>query len=95
MASNKLLIFAIVAAALASVARAKEFKVGDDSGWTIDFNYIAWAQDKVFRVGDTLVFKYEKSSHKVHKLNNSFDFKNCNIPPSNEGLTSCQDQIML
>ena len=33
---------------------ATEFTVGDDSGWTINFDYNAWATDKVFRVGDNL-----------------------------------------
>ena len=33
---------------------ATEFTVGDDSGWTINFDYNAWAKDKVFRVGDNL-----------------------------------------
>ena len=46
-----LAVFTIV---LPAVAMATEFTVGDDSGWTIDFDYQAWAQDKVFRVGDKL-----------------------------------------
>jgi len=33
---------------------ATDYVVGDDKGWTLDFNYTVWAQDKVFRVGDNL-----------------------------------------
>ena len=33
---------------------ATEFSIGDDQGWTINFNYEAWAKEKVFHVGDKL-----------------------------------------
>ena len=46
-----LAVFTIV---LPAVAMATEFTVGDDQGWTINFDYEAWAKDKVFRVGDEL-----------------------------------------
>ncbi|MBA0881374.1 hypothetical protein Goshw_013287, partial [Gossypium schwendimanii] len=42
MASNKLLI----AIFLPAMAMAIDYIVGDDSGWTINFNYQAWAKDK-------------------------------------------------
>ena len=45
---------AILAFVLAAVAMATEFAVGDDQGWTINFDYEAWAKDKVFHVGDEL-----------------------------------------
>ncbi|KAF5191315.1 hypothetical protein FRX31_019099 [Thalictrum thalictroides] len=35
-----------------SYIQAKEFMVGDDSGWTIGFDYKTWAKDKEFHVGD-------------------------------------------
>lgn len=31
-----------------------QFIVGDEMGWTLNFNYTAWAEGKVFRVGDSL-----------------------------------------
>ena len=45
---------AILAFVLAAMAMATEFAVGDDQGWTINFDYEAWAKDKVFHVGDKL-----------------------------------------
>ena len=39
---------------LPTVAMATEFTVGHDQEWTINFNYEAWAKDKVFHVGDEL-----------------------------------------
>lgn len=52
--SASLAFFAISMLLLSSVALATDFVVGDDKGWTLDFNYTVWAQDKVFRVGDNL-----------------------------------------
>jgi len=58
MASKQMLV--LVAAALAvaflpaPLAAATEHWVGDDKGWTLGFNYSAWAQTKQFKVGDTL-----------------------------------------
>ena len=54
MASKQLAALAIFAIVLPAVAMATEFTVGDDQGWTINFNYEAWAKDKVFHVGDKL-----------------------------------------
>ena len=55
MASKRFVgAIAILAFVLAAVAMATEFAVGDDQGWTINFDYEAWAKDKVFHVGDEL-----------------------------------------
>ncbi|XP_020258225.1 mavicyanin-like [Asparagus officinalis] len=32
----------------------RKFFVGDNKGWTLNFNYTAWAQGKEFQVGDIL-----------------------------------------
>ncbi|KAF5205889.1 mavicyanin-like, partial [Thalictrum thalictroides] len=56
MASNNLfvVIIAIVAIFLPSIALAKLFVVGDETGWTIGFDYQGWANGKEFHVGDQL-----------------------------------------
>lgn len=54
MAADKFLILAIVAMVLPSLTMATQYIVGDDKGWTRDYNYTEWVKDKVFRVGDTL-----------------------------------------
>ena len=55
MASARIvLILSISMVLLSSVAIATDHIVGDDKGWTVDFDYTQWAQDKVFRVGDNL-----------------------------------------
>nr|CAN80941.1 hypothetical protein VITISV_035838 [Vitis vinifera] len=85
---------AILAFVLAAVAMATEFAVGDDQGWTINFDYEAWAKDKVFHVGDELVFNYTAGRHNVFKVNGTA-FTNCTIPPSNEALSTGNDVITL
>ncbi|KAF9592283.1 hypothetical protein IFM89_013509, partial [Coptis chinensis] len=96
MSSSKqfLVTLAIVAVVLPSVALATEFVVGDAAGWTNDFDYVAWAKDKEFRVGDSLLFNYEVGSHNVFKVNGTV-FKECAIPPKNEALISGKDVITL
>ena len=55
MASKRFVgAIAILAFVLPIVAMATEFTVGHDQEWTINFNYEAWAKDKVFHVGDEL-----------------------------------------
>ncbi|THF95126.1 hypothetical protein TEA_016992 [Camellia sinensis var. sinensis] len=95
MASNNLLvILAIVAIVLPSVTMATDYWVGDSSGWTNGYDYQAWAKDKVFYVGDKLVFNYTMGNHNVFKVN-ATGFSQCIIPPSNEALTSGHDIIPL
>ncbi|KAJ7948758.1 blue copper protein-like [Quillaja saponaria] len=95
MASNLLLVLAICTIVLPSIALAAEYIVGDTNGWTIDFNYQAWTNDKVFHVGDRLVFQYTPPNHNVFKVNGS-SFKDCIIPSSNgDALTTGNDVVTL
>ncbi|KAL6192554.1 hypothetical protein ACLB2K_033641 [Fragaria x ananassa] len=95
MASNKLVtLIAVVLILLPAVAMAKDIVVGDDSGWKLDFDYQAWAKDKVFQVGDTLVFKYKPPAHNVYKVDGA-GFQDCTKPAKNEALTSGNDKVEL
>ncbi|KAL6005145.1 hypothetical protein ACLOJK_005707 [Asimina triloba] len=84
----------IFVAVLPSIAIAKEIVVGDDSGWTIKFDYQTWAMGKDFLVGDTLVFKYPVGVHNVFKVDGPA-FRNCSVPPPSQALTSGNDRITL
>ncbi|MFS7924092.1 putative cupredoxin, phytocyanin [Helianthus anomalus] len=55
MATSRLNIFfmATIFVLVTSIS-AKEYVVGDENGWKLDFDYQNWAKDKVFYVGDTL-----------------------------------------
>ncbi|XP_061343300.1 blue copper protein 1a-like [Gastrolobium bilobum] len=97
MAFSRIALFLAISMVLfSSVAMATDYNVGDQSGWTLDFNYTQWAQDKVFRVGDNLVFNYNNSRHNVFKLN-ATQFQNCSFPPSNSNnsLSTGNDVIQL
>ncbi|KAL6335932.1 hypothetical protein AAG906_003557 [Vitis piasezkii] len=95
MASRQFVVLAIVAVVLPTVAMAAEFTVGDEKGWTINFDYETWAKGKTFLVGDTLVFKYTQGNHNVFKVNGTTAFRDCTIPPLNEALTTGNDTITL
>nr|XP_016437580.1 PREDICTED: blue copper protein-like [Nicotiana tabacum] len=82
------------APAPAAPAPSAEYWVGGDKGWTIDVDYQAWAKDKTFKVGDTLVFKYTKGHHNVFKVNQTA-FQSCIAPPPSEGLTTGHDVLTL
>ncbi|KAL6327964.1 hypothetical protein AAG906_031308 [Vitis piasezkii] len=102
MASKQFnIVLAVFAIVLPVVAMATEFTVGDDQGWTINFDYEAWAKDKVFRLLKVLlsilihaVFKYTAGRLNVFKVNGTV-FTNCTIPPPNEALTTGNDVITL
>ncbi|GLJ42267.1 hypothetical protein SUGI_0874960 [Cryptomeria japonica] len=74
------------------VNAAKVFTVGDEKGWTLDFDYQAWVQDKQFHIGDRLVFNYPKGVHNVLVVNGS-SFANCVKEPIFPRLESGQDVL--
>lgn len=53
-ASHSIMVFIATLVILATSISATEYMVGDENGWTLDFDYQTWAKDKVFIVGDKL-----------------------------------------
>ncbi|KAK9135561.1 hypothetical protein Syun_014891 [Stephania yunnanensis] len=95
MASHKVfVVIAFAAIIFPALASAAKYIVGDETGWTNGFNYTTWASGKEFHVGDELLFNYPAGKHNVFKVNGT-QFKNCEIPPLNEALTSGKDVIPL
>ncbi|KZV45319.1 hypothetical protein F511_04057 [Dorcoceras hygrometricum] len=93
--ASKAFLIAVVAAAVAATTLATEYMVGDNDGWNLGVDYTAWAKDKNFYVGDTLMFMYKAGAHDVQKVNVS-DFKQCkSTNSSNKPLTSGNDMITL
>lgn len=54
MSDSKLFIILVIVAISVPSILATEFKVGDATGWTLNFDYQKWAEGKEFRVGDKL-----------------------------------------
>ncbi|KAM6556932.1 hypothetical protein CsatB_003951 [Cannabis sativa] len=52
--SKQLFISLAIIAIFVPLISAVEYVVGDEKGWTINFDYQAWAQGKEFHVGDKL-----------------------------------------
>ncbi|GAU23969.1 hypothetical protein TSUD_327700 [Trifolium subterraneum] len=95
MASSRVVLILLMSMVLlSSVSLATNHIVGDDKGWTVDFNYTQWASEMVFRVGDNLVFNYDPSRHNVFKVNGTL-FQSCTFPPANEALSTGKDTIQL
>jgi hypothetical protein len=53
MAFTKFIVLAILAILVPSIL-GTEFMVGDDKGWTMNYDYQNWAKGKEFHVGDKL-----------------------------------------
>nr|XP_043627503.1 blue copper protein 1b-like [Erigeron canadensis] len=93
--SHSIIIFMVTTlVVLATSVSATEYIVGDASGWTLDYDYSNWAKDKVFMVGDKLVFNYASGTHNVMKVNGT-GFQQCDVTSSNGTLTSGRDVIPL
>ncbi|XP_071742562.1 blue copper protein 1b-like [Rutidosis leptorrhynchoides] len=88
------IVFIATLTVLVTSISAKEYIVGDANGWSLDYDYQIWAKDKVFFVGDTLVFNYPPGAHNVVKVN-ATDFQKCTTSSSNGILTSGSDVITL
>ncbi|XP_068650575.1 blue copper protein-like [Aristolochia californica] len=95
MGSKQMLVFLLITmACLPAISLAKEFVVGDESGWRTDFNYTAWAEGKDFHVGDALVFNYPKRSHNVLRVD-GVAFQSCTAPQDITPLETGNDVITL
>ncbi|CAL1375552.1 unnamed protein product [Linum trigynum] len=97
--NKKMLVSMIAAVAALAVfapmtASAKQYVVGDENGWTKDFDYTTWTAGKQFFVGDSLVFNYPAGKHNVFKVNGT-DFMQCSKPLVGAPLTTGSDEIPL
>ncbi|KAJ0042922.1 hypothetical protein Pint_18005 [Pistacia integerrima] len=71
-----LLVYLLVTLSIALTTNATTYVVGDSSGWDISSDLDSWVQDKVFKVGDSLMFQYS-SSNSVSEVKRK-SFKACN-----------------
>ncbi|KAJ8480497.1 hypothetical protein OPV22_024224 [Ensete ventricosum] len=80
----------------AGLSEAAVYSVGDVVGWTIlgSPNYTAWAISQSFKMGDTVVFKYNKNFHNVLEVSKA-DYKACNAASPIAAYTSGNDSITL
>ncbi|KAF8669313.1 hypothetical protein HU200_051651 [Digitaria exilis] len=83
-------------AMLAGVSSAAVYEVGDKTGWTImgSPNYTLWASSKMFHVGDTVVFTYNKQFHNVLAVSKA-DYKNCDATKPMATWSTGNDSVVL
>uniref|UniRef100_J3M032 Phytocyanin domain-containing protein n=2 Tax=Oryza brachyantha TaxID=4533 RepID=J3M032_ORYBR len=74
------LVAVLLLLAAAAPASARDYTVGDSSGWTTGVDYTAWARGKAFTVGDRLLFQYNSDRHSVAEVS-AADHGSCS--PSN------------
>ncbi|CAN6281030.1 unnamed protein product [Urochloa humidicola] len=84
-----------VVALLPATASAATYVVGDDAGWDVAVDYEAWARGKKFKVGDTLVFRYETPSEKDVVQVDAQGYAGCTVPDNGRLMTSGNDHVVL
>ncbi|EEF51035.1 blue copper protein 1a [Ricinus communis] len=94
MASSKIFVVIAILTVSVPLVLAVEHLVGDETGWTTNFNYQSWAAGKEFHVSDKLVFKYPAGVHNVLRVDGT-GFQECTAPATTEALTSGEDTITL
>ncbi|KAL4200359.1 hypothetical protein AMTRI_Chr03g149300 [Amborella trichopoda] len=94
MAPKLAFLFAIVV--LPAIVLAKDHVVGDEKGWTINFDYNAWAEGKEFtsKCLVLVAFNYPLGVHNLVKVNAS-GFESCIKEPNNGIMNSGSDKITL
>ncbi|ONK74282.1 uncharacterized protein A4U43_C03F4650 [Asparagus officinalis] len=73
---------------------AIDHAVGGERGWTLEVDYRAWAKTQQFRVGDNLVFKYQRGDHNVIEVDET-GFKDCAAKPAATVLDTGKDVIRI
>ncbi|KAL5214986.1 hypothetical protein ABZP36_004138 [Zizania latifolia] len=69
-------LVAVLLVAAAVPASAKDYTVGDSSGWAPGVDYNAWAKGKTFNIGDTLLFQDNDGVHSVAEVS-AADHSSC------------------
>ncbi|CAD6250056.1 unnamed protein product [Miscanthus lutarioriparius] len=83
----------VLIAAVAAPAHAKDYTVGDSSGWTSGVDYTTWPSGKTFAVGDNLVFQYSML-HTVAEVS-SADYSACSASNSIQSYSDQNTKIAL
>ncbi|XP_071716267.1 mavicyanin-like [Rutidosis leptorrhynchoides] len=70
----------VVCGSVVEIASGAVHTVGDSAGWTTigNVDYKNWAATKTFKLGDTIVFTYNKQFHNVMQVTHA-DYRSCNI----------------
>ncbi|XP_062114682.1 blue copper protein 1a-like [Humulus lupulus] len=88
------IVLTIATIVVPSIADPTHYMVGDSDLWRPNVDYVAWAKNKTFKVGDTLWFVYAPENHDVYQVNGS-SFGHCLAPPDEAEGFKCESQVRL
>ncbi|CAN8268484.1 unnamed protein product [Cochlearia groenlandica] len=82
---------------LSCCSTATIYKVGDSNGWTVTKKdaYRSWVRNKVFHVGDSLVFEYNHNISNVIHISNTLEYLSCNYLSSKAVYNTGHDVVTL
>uniref|UniRef100_A0A0E0M4G3 Phytocyanin domain-containing protein n=1 Tax=Oryza punctata TaxID=4537 RepID=A0A0E0M4G3_ORYPU len=89
-----LLLFAVLAGFVVSLAGATDHIVGANHGWNPNIDYSLWSGNQTFYVGDLISFRYQKGTHNVFEVNQT-GYDNCTMAGVTGNWTSGKDFIPL
>ncbi|KAI3526745.1 hypothetical protein L1887_06007 [Cichorium endivia] len=94
MKTTTAVVMAVIMAAFTMGIGGEVYKVGGSAGWTNigHVDYKTWASTKVFHVGDTIVFQYNKDFHNVARVTYT-DFLTCHGAAPYSTFTSGNDSF--
>ncbi|XP_060180905.1 mavicyanin-like [Lycium barbarum] len=93
---KKTMLLFLMVLVLCVVSMGEVYKVGDSPGWTDigHFDYKSWSASKNFRVGDSIVFEYNKQFHNVVRVTHK-NFNACNATTTYATFNSGNDTFVI
>ncbi|KAM3286816.1 mavicyanin [Capsicum chacoense] len=92
---KSLFMFVIVTLMIQKNAMAAQHVVGGSQGWDESTDFNSWASGQTFKVGDTLVFRYNPGLHSVVELEGESPYKSCDISSTVNSLSGGNDVVKL
>ncbi|KAK1414800.1 hypothetical protein QVD17_30559 [Tagetes erecta] len=86
----------VVCGSLMETVIGAMYAVGESSGWTTigNVDYKQWAATKTFKLGDTIVFTYNKQFHNVMQVKHA-DYRSCNVSAPISTHSTGNDSIII
>ncbi|CAN4079111.1 unnamed protein product [Withania somnifera] len=93
--SKCLSIFVVVTVMMQKNAMAAQHVVGGSQGWDESADFNSWASGQTFKVGDTLVFRYNPGLHSVVEVEGETSYKSCDISSAVNSMSAGNDVVKL
>ncbi|XP_075090688.1 basic blue protein-like isoform X2 [Nicotiana tabacum] len=74
---------------------AAQHVVGGSQGWDESTDFNSWASGETFKIGDTLVFRYNPGLHSVVEVEGESAYKSCDTSSSVNSMSAGNDVVKL